>query len=168
MKRACGPVLILRTCGTYWPAFGGARWDITPSASHCQYSLFRPIVAGQDYRGSTPRMTCGLLLSLDCASGKCQSQHKEPMNHLVDGWYPLPFREFIVKIHSRCDLSCDYCYMSEMANQSWREQLRVASDEVAELIARGIGEQARPHDLDQLTLVLHGGEPLLAGWDLIV
>jgi uncharacterized protein len=30
--------------------------------------------------------------------------------------------EFIVKVHSRCDLSCDYCYMYEMADQSWRDQ----------------------------------------------
>jgi uncharacterized protein len=34
------------------------------------------------------------------------------------GWRPVPFREFIVKVHSRCDLACDYCYMYEMADRS--------------------------------------------------
>jgi uncharacterized protein len=83
------------------------------------------------------------------------------------GWNPLPFHEFIVKVHSRCDLSCDYCYMYEMADQSWREQPRVMSGETADLTARRIGEHARSHNLDRVTLILHGGEPLLAGRDLI-
>ena len=38
------------------------------------------------------------------------------------GWRPLPFREFVLKIHSRCDLACDYCYMYTMADQSWRDR----------------------------------------------
>lgn len=84
-----------------------------------------------------------------------------------EGWRPLPFREFIVKVHSRCDLSCDYCYMYEMADQSWRGQPRAMSQETAELTARRIGEHARAHGLRDVTLILHGGEPLLAGRDLI-
>src|SRR6266436_6002473 len=69
---------------------------------------------------------------------------------LRDGWAPVPFREFIVKIHSRCDLACDYCYMYEMADQSWRDRPRRMSPEIA-----------------KLALILHGGEPLLAGRPLI-
>jgi uncharacterized protein len=83
------------------------------------------------------------------------------------GWAPLPFREFIVKIHSRCDLACDYCYMYEMADQSWRNQPRAMPPEIADLTARRIGEHAQAHSLDRVTLILHGGEPLLAGRDLI-
>jgi uncharacterized protein len=86
---------------------------------------------------------------------------------LDTGWQPLPFREFIVKVHSRCDLSCDYCYMYEMADQSWRDQPRAMSPEIAELTARRIGEHAKAHNLPSVTLILHGGEPLLAGRDLI-
>jgi uncharacterized protein len=83
------------------------------------------------------------------------------------GWNPLPFQEFIVKIHSRCDLSCDYCYMYEMADQSWRSQPRAMSEETAELTAMRIGEHARSHGLTRVALILHGGEPLLAGRELI-
>jgi uncharacterized protein len=86
---------------------------------------------------------------------------------LADGWTPVPFREFIVKIHSRCDLACDYCYMYEMADQSWRDRPRRMSDETAELTAARIGEHVRAHRLPRIGLVLHGGEPLLAGRDLI-
>jgi uncharacterized protein len=86
---------------------------------------------------------------------------------ISQGWEPTPFREFIIKIHSRCDLSCDYCYMYEMADQSWRSQPRRMSIEVAETIAERIGEHARAHRLRGITLILHGGEPLLAGPQLI-
>ena len=83
------------------------------------------------------------------------------------GWHPLPFREFIIKVHSRCDLACDYCYMYEMADQSWRGQPRAMPSEIVELTAQRIGDHARAHSLDRITLILHGGEPLLAGRDLI-
>jgi uncharacterized protein len=87
---------------------------------------------------------------------------------LIDnGWRPAPFREFIVKIHSRCDLACDYCYMYEMADQSWRDRPRRMSVEIAERTAVRIGEHVRAHRLDSIALILHGGEPLLAGPDLI-
>ena len=86
---------------------------------------------------------------------------------LADGWRPFPFLEFIVKIHSRCDLKCDYCYMYEMADQTWRDQPRRMSDAIAEQTARRIGDHARGHHVPEITLVLHGGEPLLAGHDLI-
>jgi uncharacterized protein len=83
------------------------------------------------------------------------------------GWRTVPFREFIVKIHSRCDLSCDYCYMYEMADQSWRDRPRRMSPEIAKHTATRIAEHARTHQLSSIALILHGGEPLLAGQDLI-
>jgi uncharacterized protein len=86
---------------------------------------------------------------------------------MADGWRPVPFREFIIKIHSRCDLSCDYCYMYEMADQSWRDRPRRMTPEIAKHVAARIGEHARTHRLTSVALILHGGEPLLAGRDLI-
>jgi uncharacterized protein len=86
---------------------------------------------------------------------------------IAEGWNPLPFREFIVKVHSRCDLACDYCYMYEMADQSWRDRPRRMSADIAKLAAERIAEHARAHGLTDLALILHGGEPLLAGRRLI-
>ena len=73
----------------------------------------------------------------------------------------------MVKIHSRCDLACDYCYMYEMADQSWRDRPRKMSMEIAEQAAMRIGEHAHKYQLPSLALILHGGEPLLAGPELI-
>src|ERR1700726_1956429 len=86
---------------------------------------------------------------------------------MAEGWNPVPFREFIVKIHSRCDLACDYCYMYEMADQSWRDRPRRMSIEIARRTAVRIGEHVRSHQIPSVALILHGGEPLLAGRELI-
>lgn len=83
------------------------------------------------------------------------------------GWRPVSFREFVVKVHSRCDLACDYCYMYETADQSWRDRPRRMSMEIARHTAMRIGEHARSHQISRVALIMHGGEPLLAGHELI-
>jgi len=54
-----------------------------------------------------------------------------------------------------------------MADHSWLGQPRQMSSAVARLAANRIGEHARQHHLDEITVILHGGEPLLAGPHLI-
>jgi uncharacterized protein len=75
----------------------------------------------------------------------------------------VAFREFVVKIASRCNLACDYCYVYAGPDQSWRAQPRVMAPRVMDALARRIGEHAAVHELDRVRISLHGGEPLLAG-----
>ncbi|WP_243742444.1 FxsB family cyclophane-forming radical SAM/SPASM peptide maturase [Actinorugispora endophytica] len=86
---------------------------------------------------------------------------------LSTGWRPLPFREYVLKLHSRCNLACSYCYVYRMADQSWRSAPRVIERATVDRVARRIADHARWHGLDGVRVVLHGGEPLLAGADLI-
>ncbi|RJL32500.1 FxsB family cyclophane-forming radical SAM/SPASM peptide maturase [Bailinhaonella thermotolerans] len=74
-----------------------------------------------------------------------------------------PFRQFVVKVASRCDLACDHCYVFEFADQSWRGRPAVMTDETAERVAARIAEHAAAHRLRTAHVILHGGEPLLAG-----
>jgi uncharacterized protein len=76
---------------------------------------------------------------------------------------PEPFRQFVLKVTSRCNLACDYCYVYEMADQSWRARPAVMALDVLALAARRIGEHAGIHRLPSVRVILHGGEPLLAG-----
>lgn len=85
----------------------------------------------------------------------------------VTQWRPFPFREFVIKVHSRCDLACDYCYVYTMADQSWQDQPKRMSKATAQQVAFRIGEHVRLHDVPEIGVVLHGGEPLLAGLDFI-
>ncbi|KAA9380572.1 FxsB family radical SAM/SPASM domain protein [Microbispora cellulosiformans] len=76
-----------------------------------------------------------------------------------------PFRQFVVKVASRCDLACDHCYVYEHADTSWRGRPVVMSDETAIRVANRIAEHADEHRLEAVHVVFHGGEPLLAGVD---
>ncbi len=80
-----------------------------------------------------------------------------------DGWEPMAFTEYVVKIHSRCNLACDYCYMYEMVDQSWLKQPKFMSRGVFDDTCRMIREHALRHSLPAVDIVFHGGEPLLAG-----
>lgn len=83
------------------------------------------------------------------------------------GWRPLPFRQFILKIHGRCNLACDYCYVYRSADQTWRDQpIRMSRDTVVRTADR-IAEHAQAHGLSDIAVVLHGGEPLLAGAEFL-
>jgi uncharacterized protein len=74
-----------------------------------------------------------------------------------------PFRQFVLKVHSRCDLACDHCYVYEHADNGWlRQPARMTVDTMAHLANR-IGEHAKGHGLTEVHAVLHGGEPLLCG-----
>ncbi|SDD66955.1 FxsB family cyclophane-forming radical SAM/SPASM peptide maturase [Actinokineospora iranica] len=74
-----------------------------------------------------------------------------------------PFRQFVLKAHSRCNLACDYCYVYKMADQGWRAQPHAMSRATVENTADRIAEHARAHGLGKVDIALHGGEPLLAG-----
>lgn len=74
-----------------------------------------------------------------------------------------PLRQLILKIHSRCNLACDHCYVYEHADQSWRTRPTVISEEIVEQVARRFAGYAREQELDEVSVILHGGEPLLVG-----
>ncbi|NLU78210.1 FxsB family radical SAM/SPASM domain protein [Micromonospora sp. HNM0581] len=76
---------------------------------------------------------------------------------------PIAFRQFVLKLHSRCDLACDHCYVYTMFDKRWRDLPRAMRHEVIEATAGRIGEHVRAHRLDRVSVILHGGEPLLAG-----
>ncbi|OAA24526.1 uncharacterized protein UG55_102948 [Frankia sp. EI5c] len=78
-------------------------------------------------------------------------------------WQPVPFRQFVLKVNSRCNLSCTYCYVYHLADQSWRRQPVTMSPEIVAATARGIARHAERHGLTRVEVILHGGEPLLAG-----
>ncbi|MFG1918422.1 FxsB family cyclophane-forming radical SAM/SPASM peptide maturase [Micromonospora sp. NPDC048898] len=87
---------------------------------------------------------------------------ESPLDIAPAGWRPTPFHDFVVKLDSRCDLACDYCYMYELADRSWRGRTAFMPDEVVDLAAQRIAEHARDHRLSTIRVILHGGEPLLA------
>ncbi|AGL15883.1 FxsB family cyclophane-forming radical SAM/SPASM peptide maturase [Actinoplanes sp. N902-109] len=74
-----------------------------------------------------------------------------------------PFRQYVVKLHSRCNLSCDYCYVYQHVDQSWRDRPMVMSPATIDALAGAMAEHVAAHGVRRVHVVLHGGEPLLAG-----
>ncbi|MFF7473216.1 FxsB family cyclophane-forming radical SAM/SPASM peptide maturase [Streptomyces sp. NPDC008092] len=69
----------------------------------------------------------------------------------------------MVKVAQRCNLACDHCYVYELQDTTWRDKPVVIAEESADRLAERIAEHARDHALPAVRVVLHGGEPLLAG-----
>jgi len=69
----------------------------------------------------------------------------------------------VVKVVSRCNLACKYCYVYEHADQSWRAQPRYMSPSVVRQLAYRLAEYGTRNGRLPVTVVLHGGEPMLYG-----
>ncbi|MFC0532767.1 FxsB family cyclophane-forming radical SAM/SPASM peptide maturase [Phytohabitans kaempferiae] len=72
-------------------------------------------------------------------------------------------RHYVLKVHGRCDLACDHCYVYEHADQTWRTKPRAITPETVQAAAKRIAEHASTHGLAEVQVILHGGEPLLLG-----
>jgi uncharacterized protein len=68
----------------------------------------------------------------------------------------------LLKVASRCNLNCTYCYVFNMGDTGWERQPKLLQSTVRERIVEQLadlyGQQGRP-----FSIVLHGGEPLMLG-----
>ncbi len=68
----------------------------------------------------------------------------------------------LLKVASRCNLNCTYCYVFNMGDEAWRAQPKRMSQAVEDAVVAQLGELARWQSRP-FSVVLHGGEPLLLG-----
>jgi uncharacterized protein len=74
-----------------------------------------------------------------------------------------PSLQVVLKIASRCNLNCSYCYVYNKGDDSWRTRPVFMSEQIFDTAL----ERIRTHCLRSLqrsvTITFHGGEPCLAG-----
>ncbi len=70
---------------------------------------------------------------------------------------------FLVKVASRCNLDCDYCYVYHHADQSWRSMPQLLSPDHREAFASQLTSYLQHTGIKRCVVVFHGGEPLLMG-----
>ena len=70
-------------------------------------------------------------------------------------------RIFIVKVASRCNLACSYCYMYFHPDQSWKKQPKFISKETVGRLGSRLNEHLLSLNGGKVMVVAHGGEPLL-------
>lgn len=78
-----------------------------------------------------------------------------------------PARQFLFKIASRCNLSCTYCYMYRSADQSWKLKPKIMDRVVVLQSLKRIRDHVIKHNITRLSIIAHGGEPLLVGTDYL-
>ncbi|HET9256654.1 MAG TPA: FxsB family cyclophane-forming radical SAM/SPASM peptide maturase [Pseudonocardiaceae bacterium] len=74
-----------------------------------------------------------------------------------------PIAEYVLKVASRCNLACDHCYVYGDPDKGWLRRPTVIDVTTVRAAATRIAEHAAHHGLDRVAVILHGGEPLLAG-----
>jgi uncharacterized protein len=68
----------------------------------------------------------------------------------------------LLKVASRCNLDCSYCYVYHMGDDGWRDQPKQMPDAVLDRVAGRLAAQLALQTVP-FSVVLHGGEPLLLG-----
>jgi len=68
----------------------------------------------------------------------------------------------LIKVASRCNINCTYCYVYNMGDSGWMEMPNHISPETTQAVAKALHELTRIQDRP-FAVVLHGGEPLLLG-----
>ena len=70
---------------------------------------------------------------------------------------------FVLKVASRCNLNCTYCYVYNKGDQTWKARPALMRDEVFDAALERIRRHCLLTGQESVTVTFHGGEPCLAG-----
>jgi uncharacterized protein len=75
----------------------------------------------------------------------------------------VPPLQVILKVASRCNLNCSYCYVYNKGDVSWRRQPKFMTPVTFKAALQRTREHCERSGQDSVRITFHGGEPLLAG-----
>jgi uncharacterized protein len=82
-----------------------------------------------------------------------------------DNTETVPVTTYIVKVASRCNLNCSYCYVYNKGDLTYLSQPKTMSYDIVGALLQRVHEHSRQHDVRDVWFICHGGEPMLAGMD---
>ncbi|MGI8582546.1 MAG: radical SAM protein, partial [Chitinophagaceae bacterium] len=68
----------------------------------------------------------------------------------------------LIKVASRCNINCNYCYVFSMGDDNWSHMEKLMSKETMGALCESLSELAF-NQKKLFSVVLHGGEPFLLG-----
>ncbi len=113
-------------------------------------------------------------ISRDQADGPIASTAPWPSTELDvpglrgEGRQAVALRQFVLKVRSRCNLSCTYCCDYHGQDRAWRARPSSVPGHTMRRTAERIAEHVRAHGLREISISLHGGEPLMTGPDAVL
>ncbi|MCY1021711.1 radical SAM protein [Pyxidicoccus sp. MSG2] len=80
----------------------------------------------------------------------------------------LKVKLLVLKVASRCNLNCTYCYVYNVGDNTWKQQPKVMPPHVMRSLIQRVRTHALRHKLPVFVFVFHGGEPLLCGQQFFI
>lgn len=74
----------------------------------------------------------------------------------------MVFNELILKVTSCCNLNCDYCYVFNQGDYSYKYEPNVMPFSLITTVISRIKKHCEAHKVDMFLIIFHGGEPLMA------
>jgi uncharacterized protein len=74
----------------------------------------------------------------------------------------MNFNSAVIKVTSRCNLNCTYCYLYNMGDDTYLTQPKVLSNKVMDAFLENVKLHCRETGLKEFHFIFQGGEPLLA------
>lgn len=76
---------------------------------------------------------------------------------------PTPPLNFTLKVASRCNLNCSYCYVYNKGDRTWRDRPAIMPEHVFGATLERIRRHCERSGQGSVHLTFHGGEPCLVG-----
>jgi uncharacterized protein len=71
--------------------------------------------------------------------------------------------QFILKVASRCNLNCPYCYVYNKADSTWKQRPPLMSDDIFSAALERLRNHCLFSGQKYANIIFHGGEPCLIG-----
>jgi len=73
----------------------------------------------------------------------------------------MQFDALILKVASRCNLNCSYCFMYNLGDTTYKGQPKFMSYDMIDSILEKTKKYILKHNKKEFSFIFHGGEPLL-------
>ena len=74
----------------------------------------------------------------------------------------MNFNSLALKIASRCNLNCSYCFMYNLGDTTYKKQPKFMASETVDQIISKTKNYIQKYNKKEFSFIFHGGEPLLA------
>lgn len=77
----------------------------------------------------------------------------------------MQITELVLKVTSRCNLNCSYCYVFNKGDMSYETEPAIISSNVIDSLLDKVDKHCRQYSIEHFLIIFHGGEPLSLGMD---
>ena len=73
----------------------------------------------------------------------------------------VTIKGLVLKVASRCNLNCEYCYMYNLGDETYKSQPKFMSQEIVDSLLKQVEIYLTKSRVKAFQFIFHGGEPLL-------